>query len=79
MRTPAPWKFDRAYGPGLVCAGKKIVCQVFDDNDAQLIASAPEMLAMLRLMLLLADEEEQSAPSGPYRQLVELIARAEGV
>ena len=76
--TPGPWSYSPK-APDKVMADGRIIAAVTNDNDANLIAWAPEMLAMLRLLYVLADEELQAAPRGPYKQLIELIAKAEGV
>jgi hypothetical protein len=47
--TPGPWKAEYFQGDrgSVHCPDGRCVCVVYD-NDAPLIAAAPEMLAMLR-------------------------------
>jgi hypothetical protein len=90
--TPGPWKAEYFRGDrgSVHCPDGRCVCVVYD-NDAPLIAAAPEMLAMLKELEWQGDMECQSdicpmcgADWAEGRSHVEncrlaaLIAKAEG-
>jgi hypothetical protein len=81
--TPGPWKFvpwHIAEGPSEVRAPEGwLVCTTASDDDARLIAAAPDLLTSCKdLLLRCADPAEEFGPNHAVTQARAAIAKAEG-
>lgn len=77
--TPGPWI---AHGPVVTANGSRIAQTHFGDNcdaDARLIAAAPYLLAACKRMVGYYQAGHLSEFNGAMNQMVDAIAKAEGV
>ena len=70
--TSGPWWVEVGDKQTTIEAAHQTICTDVSNNDAALIAAAPEMLAVLKIMLDYADGPEER------QQLKAVIAKAEG-
>jgi hypothetical protein len=61
LHTPGPWKHDPTWG--IIKHGKSEICALHSGNlaNANLIASAPDLLSTLEKLLACASKLDQSA------------------
>jgi hypothetical protein len=61
LHTPGPWKHDPTWG--IIKHGKTEICALHSGNlaNANLIASAPDLLSTLEKLLACAEKLDQSA------------------
>jgi hypothetical protein len=80
--TPGPWKHDENWG--LIKHGKTEICALHSGNgaNANLIASAPDLLSALRFLLadyVAIEGEKLTGSSVPADMARAAISKAEGV
>jgi hypothetical protein len=75
LHTPPPWKHDPTWG--IIKHGKSEICALHSGNlaNANLIASAPDLLSTLEKLLACASRLDQSATHDGL-QNCEAIAQA---
>ena len=79
--TPGPWKHDEKWG--LIKYGKTEICALHSGNEANanLIASAPDLLEALRFLLadyIAIQGDKLTGSSVPIEMAQAAIAKAEG-
>jgi len=50
--TQGPWKVDFSDYPFCIVKGKKVICSAIEENDANLIAAAPDLYHALYSVML---------------------------
>ena len=82
MHTPGPWYIEHPYDePGTYIGGPntELVAKVYNEDDAALIAAAPDLLRSLEFLTTAAElEPAMSIYRAHIQQAKELIALVKG-